>query len=86
MRRSNKGTPCIICNEWHNGSTLEYKGHPHEDMPGCGNIRILVIGKGKKEYCWRCGCRKSGWIDVRNKIYHDCTDMHCVCHSAEKAS
>ena len=80
------GTPCIICNEWHKGSTLEYKGHAHQDAEGCGNVRLLVVGAGKVEHCWRCGCQKSGWVNVKNEISSACSDNLCVCHTAEEAA
>lgn len=80
------GTPCVKCNEWHKGATLGYKGHEHQDSDGCGNIRLLVIGGGKVEHCWRCGCCKSGWVNVKNTVMGYCTDIDCVCHVAEKAA
>ena len=71
-------TPCAICNEIHLGASLH---HAHEDKEGVGYVRLLVIGNGVPEYCWRCGCRKSGYTNVANPQAIDCD--HCICHTAE---
>lgn len=76
-------TPCVICNERHKGSTLEYKGHDHQNSYGVGSVRLLVIGAGMAEYCWRCSCIKSGWSNVPNAVAYRC-DGKCVCHTAER--
>lgn len=78
------GTPCLICNDRHKGATIESYGHAHQDHDGVGNVRMLVIGAGKVEFCWRCGCQKSGWANVPNELSGRCSDESCVCHTAER--
>lgn len=73
-------TPCVICNSFHCGGELE--GHQHKSKEGVGYIRLLVIGNGKTEHCWRCGCVKSGWKNVANEINQHCTNNNCICHTA----
>lgn len=79
------GTPCVICNDKHKGATVESYGHAHQDSDGVGNVRLLVIGGGKKEFCWRCSCEKSGWANVANELSKNCSDKNCICHAAERA-
>jgi hypothetical protein len=48
-------------------------------------VRLLVIGGGKPECCWRCGCIKSGWANVPNEVSSHCFDDQCICHTVERA-
>jgi hypothetical protein len=73
-------TPCIHCNEIHKGATLH---HAHEDREGIGYVRLLVV-RGP-EFCWRCGCQKSGWTNVPNDIAVSCPNPDCICHTAVRA-
>ena len=79
------GTPCLICNDRHKGATAESLGHVHQDSDGVGNVRLLIIGSGKVEFCWRCGCRKSGWANIANEVAKNCSDKNCICHTAQRA-
>lgn len=74
--------PCIHCNDTHKGASLH---HAHEGVEGVGYIRLLVIGNGKAEFCWRCSCRKSGWVNRPNDVTLHCADPACLCHTAERA-
>lgn len=78
-------TPCIICNDSHKGQIESAKGHLHKDEEGVGFIRLLVLGNGKIEHCWRCGCQKSAWANIPNEISDHCTDKQCICHTADHA-
>lgn len=74
--------PCGICNTVHKGADL---GHLHVSTEGVGYIRLLVLGQGAPEYCWRCSCRKSGWRNVPNAVSHHCADWDCLCHKVDIA-
>lgn len=76
-------TPCVHCNEFHAGTTKEAKGHLHQSRKGVGYVRLLVIG-GQAEFCWRCGCQKSGWVNVPNEIRVSCAYIICPCHIEER--
>jgi hypothetical protein len=73
-------TPCLACNEMHKGATLD---HVHEDKEGVGYVRLLALGGA--EFCWRCSCAKSSWVDVPNEVSAHCAHVECVCHTAERA-
>ena len=51
---------------------------------GAGYIRLIVGPGPTKEYCYLCGCPKSGWVNMPNLIETDCEDDVCLCHSAER--
>lgn len=38
------------------------------------------------EFCWRCSCQKSGWVNVPNEVLSTCADNDCPCHKKERAS
>jgi hypothetical protein len=73
--------PCLRCNDIHLGAWLD---HPHESKEGVGYVR-LCCGTGF-EFCWRCSCRKSGWVNLPNDVTDHCADVSCVCHTAERAT
>jgi hypothetical protein len=75
--------PCVHCNERHLGTVKEAKGHLHESRQGIGYVRLLVIG-GQPEFCWRCGCGKSGWSNMPNAIRAECPAPSCPCHTEER--
>jgi hypothetical protein len=81
-------TPCVHCNEFHAGTVEEAKGHPHESREGVGYVRLLVIGKvgsdTQPEFCWRCGCEKSGWSNAPNVVSEGCESPSCPCHTETK--
>ncbi len=77
-------TPCLKCNEFHAGTTENYKGHLHESRQGVGYVRLLLIGN-KVEFCWRCRCEKSATVNVPNEKSEYCADAGCVCHTADRA-
>lgn len=83
-------TPCVHCNSKHKGAMSEVIGHAHEDREGVGYVRLLVIGLPRSEtipeFCWRCSCQKSGWVNMPNQISDHCADHVCVCHTSERAS
>lgn len=83
------GTPCVICNTWHKGVKPEVTGHAHQDREGVGYVRLLVIGLPRSEtipeFCWRCSCQKSAWVNVPNEVSNHCADSYCVCHTADRA-
>lgn len=76
----NPHIPCRHCNDIHLGAELH---HTHDPLEGIGYIRLLAIG-GSVEYCFRCGCRKSGWVNVTNEHLQDCPNRKCLCHTAER--
>jgi hypothetical protein len=78
--------PCAICNEWHGGMSPHAIGHDQDVREGVGFIRLIAIGKpnGAIEFCFRCGCVKSGWVNIPNEVLERCTEKECVCHIAER--
>lgn len=75
-------TPCYFCNDSHLGLTPEARGHAHRNAEGVGRVRLIVV-RGP-EYCWRCGCEKSGWANVPNAVGGSCKKPDCVCHTGER--
>lgn len=73
-------TPCRKCNEIHKGAPLD---HEHEDAEGVGYVRLLVIGG--VEFCWRCSCQKSAWVNIPNTVSTHCVNPLCICHIADRA-
>lgn len=73
-------TPCRQCNVIHLGSGM---AHQHEDAEGVGYVRLMVIGG--VEFCWRCSCQKSAWLNVPNAVSAHCANPLCICHIADKA-
>lgn len=85
MSEQNPLTPCIHCNEFHLGTIKEAKGHLHQSREGVGYVRLLVNGAPhESEFCWRCGCRKSGWANMPNEIRVSCAYIICPCHIEER--
>ena len=79
------GTPCVVCNRWHKGETVEHVGHLHEDRDGVGNVRLVILGHGP-EFCWRCSCQKSGYRTIPNQCRASCLNARCICHEAKEAA
>lgn len=52
-------------------------------MEGAGWIRLIVGPGPTVEYCYLCGCRKSGWANMENAIDTRCEYPVCLCHTAE---
>ena len=73
-------TPCIRCNEIHAGAQL---GHAYTPKEGVGYIRLCA--DTGFEFCWRCSCHKSGWVNVPNDVSDHCANEQCLCHTAERA-
>lgn len=51
---------------------------------GAGWIRLIVGPGPTVEYCYICGCQKSGWVNMENPVRADCPDTVCLCHTAER--
>jgi hypothetical protein len=83
-------TPCVDCNDRHAGVSDSFLGHAHTCVDGVGYIRLMAIGAPRSEkhgeFCWRCSCQKSGWVNVTNEISDHCDDKSCVCHTAERCA
>lgn len=76
----NPHIPCLHCNDIHLGAELHHKHDPKE---GVGYIRLIAIG-GRYEYCFRCRCIKSGFVNMPNIIEDWCANHECLCHTAER--
>lgn len=76
----NPHIPCRICNDIHLGAEVHHK---HEPKEGIGYIRLIAIG-GRYEYCFRCSCTKSGFVNAPNEVLPACADNDCLCHTAER--
>lgn len=50
---------------------------------GAGWIRLIVGPGPTVEYCYMCGCRKSGWVNMENPVDDRCDGL-CLCHTAER--
>lgn len=77
--------PCRTCNQIHAGTDPALVGHEYTPKEGVGYVR-LIVGPGPTiEYCWRCGCGKSGWGNAPNPVTNAHCTSACLCHTAAYA-
>ena len=78
--------PCAQCNDFHAGVSVTATGHAQDVREGVGYVRLIAVGRpdGSTEFCFRCSCMKSGWVNVPNEVLDRCVDRECVCHTKER--